>query len=278
VQEREFQVNGRKIVALCHGKEGDRPILALHGWLDNAESFTPLAQQLDGFQVVALDLAGHGRSDHRSADGEYSIWSDLPDVQAVVDELDWQTFDLLGHSRGALIGGMFAATLPARVDHLMLLDSFQVQAAQASECVNQLATFLRERDRYLSEPARVFAAPEVAIKARARSQFGPGSVDRIVHRNLQHWEGGWCWTTDARLKGASSFKLTNAHNAAIISAWTMPVLLLLAEQGLGSRLTDMNIPDSVCAEVMAGGHHFHMDESVLEIAERLRQFVGDRKS
>jgi len=278
MQEREFQVNGRKIVALCHGKEGDRPILALHGWLDNAESFTPLAQQLEGFQVVALDLAGHGRSDHRSADGEYSIWSDLPDILAVVDELGWQSFDLLGHSRGALIGGLVAATMPARVAHLILLDSFQVQVAEANECVDQLLTFLRDRERLLAEPARVFASPEVAIKARTHSQFGPGSVDRIVHRNLQPCEGGWCWTTDARLKGTSSFKLTTAHNAAIISAWTMPVLIVLAEQGLAAHLADMEIPESICVETMAGGHHFHMDESVVEIAVRLRQFVGDSKS
>ena len=278
MQEREFQVNGRKIVALCSGAEGDRPMLALHGWLDNAESFRPLAQQLDGFQMVALDLAGHGRSDHRSADGEYSIWSDLPDIAAVIDELGWQSFDLLGHSRGALIGGMFAATAPARVAHLILLDSFQVPVAEAGDCVDQLVTFLRDRERFASEPARVFVSPEVAIKARARSQFGPGSLDRIVHRNLRPCEGGWCWTTDPRLKGASSFKLTTAHNAAIIYAWTMPVLILLAEQGLGAHLADMDIPKSVCVETMAGGHHFHMDDSVPAIAGRLRQFVGESKS
>ncbi len=44
--EREFEVYGRKMAALSWGEEGQPPLLALHGWLDNAESFSPLAEQL----------------------------------------------------------------------------------------------------------------------------------------------------------------------------------------------------------------------------------------
>jgi hypothetical protein len=37
-------------------------VIALHGWLDNANSFARLAPQLKGLRIVALDLAGHGYS------------------------------------------------------------------------------------------------------------------------------------------------------------------------------------------------------------------------
>jgi pimeloyl-ACP methyl ester carboxylesterase len=275
VQECEFKVGDRTIAALCCGEAGQRPVLALHGWLDNAESFTPLAQQLQGCHLVALDMAGHGLSDHRGADGEYHIWSDLPDILRVVDQLGWYSFELLGHSRGALIAGLFASALPERVSHLVLLDSYLAQTADASDSPAQLTEYLRDHMRYLEEPLRVFASPEVALAARARGQFGPGSVEAIVRRNIKPCAGGWSWTTDARLKSASAVKLTDAHNTAIMSAWTMPTLVLLAEQGLGERMRNVDISDSICVEFMAGGHHFHMDESVVEIARRLQQFWGD---
>ncbi|MEZ5484862.1 MAG: hypothetical protein R3F01_06865, partial [Lysobacteraceae bacterium] len=54
------------------GRRGGKPLLALHGWLDNAASFVPMVEamqasgRLEDLDVVALDLAGHGYSAHRS--------------------------------------------------------------------------------------------------------------------------------------------------------------------------------------------------------------------
>lgn len=76
-KEVRFTVHNRIITALQWGEDDQPLILALHGWLDNAESYYKLAPQLSKFRVVAIDMAGHGQSDWRSADSGYPIWGML---------------------------------------------------------------------------------------------------------------------------------------------------------------------------------------------------------
>src|SRR3546814_6129023 len=54
-----------QMAALRAGREGAPRLLAVHGWLDNAASFIPMLAHLGDFDVVAIDLPGHGHSFHR---------------------------------------------------------------------------------------------------------------------------------------------------------------------------------------------------------------------
>ena len=64
MHEFELDVPMGRIAGLRQGEAGQPRVLALHGWLDNAASFLPLAAHLDGVELVAPDLPGHGRSAH----------------------------------------------------------------------------------------------------------------------------------------------------------------------------------------------------------------------
>ena len=64
-EEVEIQTSTLRLVAKCWGKPEGLPVLALHGWLDNAATFDHLAPFLPEFRLVSLDLPGHGFSDHR---------------------------------------------------------------------------------------------------------------------------------------------------------------------------------------------------------------------
>ena len=57
----------------------------------------------------------------------------------------------------------------------------------------------------------------------------------IVARNLAPCEGGFTWTTDARLHGASAVKMTPGQVQSLMRALSMPVLLLLAESTKATR-------------------------------------------
>ena len=64
------------------GGSSGSPVLALHGWLDNSASFDRLAPLLPGLRLVALDLPGHGRSEHRAASAAYHFVDWVADVLA----------------------------------------------------------------------------------------------------------------------------------------------------------------------------------------------------
>ena len=272
--ETSFSCHGRKLAALASGGPPGTPLLALHGWLDNAESFAPLAAQLPGFHLVALDLAGHGRSDHRGADGEYNIWSDLPDIAAVSAQLGWRQFHLIGHSRGAIVAALAACAMPQRMLSLIMLDAFPSPGAAAGDMPRQLGNYVADKLHLFERPGRRCQSVEEAIALRQKEGMVSSSFRRLAERNLRRTESGqWEWRTDPRVKGASAFKLTAAHNAALAAALKMPTLLLLAEDGIarqGFANSALAGQRAVQMEVLPGSHHFHMETAVTEVAERVR--------
>src|SRR5258705_12818297 len=107
-KELSFSVNGLRLTAKTWGDPMSAPTFALHGWLDNADSFDRLAPLLPELDLVALDFAGHGFSSHRPAGVHYTSLLDVQDVVAVANDLGWEQFNLIGHSMGAAVAAKLA--------------------------------------------------------------------------------------------------------------------------------------------------------------------------
>jgi len=83
------------------GGTGTTALVFVHGWLGNASWWEPVMRSFASRQrVVALDLAGHGRSGTRT---EWSVEHFADDVCAVVEELELERVVLLGHSMSGAI-------------------------------------------------------------------------------------------------------------------------------------------------------------------------------
>ena len=119
---REILLNTARgiVTALQYGNLEGEKILCLHGWLDNAASFIPLMPMLENYNVVAIDMAGHGGSQHRMAGYDYVFVDWIHDVLDVLDSLDWQQAHLLGHSMGGYVSLAFAAFFPEKLKSLTL--------------------------------------------------------------------------------------------------------------------------------------------------------------
>jgi pimeloyl-ACP methyl ester carboxylesterase len=278
--ERRFQLPGLTLAAEIWGEAGQRPVLASHGWLDNASSFELLAPHLEGCEIVALDLAGHGLSDFRSPDSSYNIWQDVGDLLEVADAMGWQRCTLLGHSRGAGISMLFAATFPERVDKLILLEGGLPLTGEPEEAPAGLAEALLAARALRGKAGRVFSQRAAAIAERAAgfSKVTPAAAEILARRSLRAVSGGYQWHADQRLKAQSELRLTAEHVRAFARRVTAPVLLLFAaESPFADRPLYRELPGlfaSIEVERLAGGHHFHLEGAEAAIAARIRRFLA----
>jgi len=124
--------------------EGSPTLVFVHGWSTDGSYWS---DQFDHFarsyQVVAVDLAGHGQSglgrDH------WTMVAFAADVKAVVDKLGLQKVILIGHSMGGLISVEAARLMPAKVIGIIGIDTLQDMArAMTPDEVDAFVAPLRE--------------------------------------------------------------------------------------------------------------------------------------
>lgn len=75
-----------------------KKVVAVHGWLDNSNSFRLLAPKIAAldYHLVAIDLLGHGKSSHISADAIYTAPNGVAYLNEVVDTLGWDKPTVIG--------------------------------------------------------------------------------------------------------------------------------------------------------------------------------------
>lgn len=264
-QQTHFNVLGLNLAAQ-RWHEGGIPVIALHGWLDNSESFSQLAPCMPAVDLVALDMAGHGWSDHRAAHASYLIWDDLREILAVADQLGWQRFGVLGHSRGAIIAALLAAAMPQRITAVGLIDGLWAKTCAAEKMPMQLSRSLLEAAEKQDEQLPVFASLDDMVQLRLRSGFplSDAAARQLVQRNaMLRDDGRWQWRTDPRHKLPSLVMLTPEQQHACHRAIAAPVELALASNGLvlaypdfAERLLDL---PHINWSLHDGDHHLHME-------------------
>jgi pimeloyl-ACP methyl ester carboxylesterase len=251
---------------LSFGNGGGERVLAIHGWLDNAASFVALAPLLEGVELVAIDLPGHGHSDHRAPGAYYHYVDYLGDVLGAADALGWESFSVLGHSLGAAIASVLAAAAPARVRQAWLIEGLGPIATAESKALELLRRALGDREAIAAKSLRVFDALEVAIAARMQANgLSERAARALVERGTRRTEGGFVWSSDPRLTLTSAIRLTEAQILAYLEGIACPTLLVTADPsppyftpGTVARRTAA-VP-TLEHVVLPGSHHLHLED------------------
>ena len=278
---REFAVDiplGR-ITGLRGGGEGTR-VLALHGWLDNAASFVPLAAHLPGVHLVAPDLPGHGRSAHLAPGAEYTSGVAVNAVLDIADALGWETFSLLGHSMGAGIASLMAAAVPQRVQRLVAIEALGGLAETVERTADRWREAIAAARALPGKQLRVFADLAAPVRARMlANQLSEPAARLLVERGVRPVEGGFVWSSDPRLTLPTPQRLDEAQLAALVAGIACPATVVFADppqayfpEPLRSQRAAL-LPDGRL-HVMAGTHHLHMEDPAA-VAARISAFLRE---
>jgi pimeloyl-ACP methyl ester carboxylesterase len=259
-------------IALLRSSEpsGSR-VLALHGWLDNAASFVPLAPLLHGIDLVAPDLPGHGRSAHLPAGADYSFAGAVNAVLDIADALGWDRFTVLGHSMGAGIGSLLAAACPGRIERFVAIEALGALAETPERTVPRLREAIAATRALRNKRLRVF--PDIATAVRARMQANALSepVARLlVERGLAPAPSdangsGYVWSSDPRLTLPTMLRTTEEQVRNLVAGIECPTRVIYADPAQPYLPDDLRRQRTALLprgdmRVLAGGHHLHMEQ------------------
>ena len=274
----ELITDAGNLCGLRWGTPGENPILALHGWLDNAASFGFLSPLLDNADIVAFDLPGHGCSEHRPLGSTYHFIDYIPVVLEIIKELRWKRCLLIGHSLGAGIASFAAAAAPETISGLFLIDGLGPHTEDGCNAGSRLQKSLRKPKFSDKTLRKIHPSLETMIDARCRAgKINKESAKLLVERNAAKVEDGFCWRTDPRLLFPSPQYMTEEQVSAVLGLIKAPTILALASHGLLKNqpnirnrigwFVDLDVQEFV------GGHHFHLDNPG-PLAKSINRFIN----
>ena len=126
----QIAVNGIEVAVERHGAgagDGGRevtPLVLLHGFTGNATDWSEVVDRLAAHREVwTLEHRGHGSSSDTGDASTYTFDQLVDDLAAVLDTLEVERYDLLGHSMGGIVAQRYAVREPRRLRSLILMDT-----------------------------------------------------------------------------------------------------------------------------------------------------------
>jgi pimeloyl-ACP methyl ester carboxylesterase len=246
-------------------------IVFIHGVLNDHSVWILQTRYLahHGFNVLAVDLPGHGRS---GGDAPTSVEEAAQFIEALLDAADVKQAGLVGHSWGSLIALETAARLKDRITHLALVGTaFPMKVSPA----------LIEAS--LNEPMKALKMVNVFSRATLSappSALGPGT-----------WVYGASMALGRRVLASNTqvnifhrgFLACDSYASGLeaMAAITCPVLFVL---GQSDQMTPPRAANSLIDQAKAHGKtftvakipmgHHQMSESPEETLAALKTFLG----
>ncbi|WP_170151982.1 alpha/beta fold hydrolase [Subtercola boreus] len=257
----ETSVAGASIRYRTWGERGRRNIVLVHGGAAHSRWWDHIAPLLatDG-RVVALDLSGHGDSEHRAT---YSVETWGEEVLTVARHAGLgDGFTLVGHSLGGLITTHLASRADTSVGSAIVIDSPVGTPGELTSI---------ESHDLLPVRRRVYESAERMIErfrpVPAQSML-PYVARHIATHSITEVPGGWSWKFDSNIFGGEVLR-------AQFGALRRPLAYLRAETGVtdGSARAIVEASGALFAQLPETGHAPMLDQPIA-LVTAIRTVIG----
>lgn len=251
----------------------DRPgLVFVHGGGAHAHWWTHVAARFaDDFRVLALDLTGHGDSDHRDV-YDFGQWTEEVVAVAAAGRIEGPPV-LVGHSMGGFVTIVTAALHGDRLSGVIVCDSPVTEPDPEVESYRLKEAFGRPR---------TYASVDEAL-ARFRTvppqeHYLDYVIDHVGRRSLRPVEGGWQWKFDRRIFEQFSGSLRGVA-LPYLPEVRCRLALLRSECGLvtpdiGASMYEAMGRVTPIIEIPEAGHHAMLDQPQV-LLTALRAFLAD---
>lgn len=264
-------VDGARVHFLAWGEVGRRGLVFVHGGGAQAHWWTHVAATFASeFRVVAIDLTGHGDSDHRDH-YELEQWTDEVVAVAAAGGIAGKPV-VVGHSMGGMVTIATAARHADRIAGVIIVDS-PVTKPDAEVQHSRRDNFGRPR----VYPTLEFALERFRAVPEQRNNLN-FVIDHVARRSLRAVDGGWQWKFDRNIF-ASFENGMRGIAAPYLPEITCRFALLRAQFGLvtadiGAEMYEVLGRVAPVIELPQTGHHPMLDQPLV-LLTALRALLAD---
>ena len=281
VEHHFLDVRGARLHVAEMGDPAAPAVLLLHGWPQHWWSFRELMPLLaDRHRVLAMDLRGFGWSE--ATPGGYRKEDLAEDVVGVLDALNVDRVNLVGHDWGGVIGFLVCLNHPDRVERFVPMNTGHVWPTMSLRGVPKALVGLTYQG-LLASPVlgrRINASPRVVgrvvdgistggvVAAEYAAQFAPRFADpararaasRVYRTFLLHEYPHW-------VRGRYAGRRLRTP-----TLWLHGLQDPFFTPGMIKDIADH--ADDVHIEYLPAGAHFPAEECPQDVADHLRAFFS----
>lgn len=207
-QSEEYIINGKNIIHTRTYGEGE-PILIINGGPGmNSDGFMKLAEIIGkSNRAIIYDQRGTGKSVIPNIDtNTITIDSMINDIEIIRNHLNIESWIILGHSFGGMLGSYYASKFPEKIKGLILSSSGGINmdlfsrldiTSRLSQSDNDSLNYWNaniangdttyfarlQRGKFLA-PAYLFKKSNVPVVAERLTQGNP-TINRLVYQNMR---------------------------------------------------------------------------------------------
>jgi len=189
-------------------------VFLFHGWMDVSASFQFLVDALrKDWDVYAPDWRGYGMTEWGKSDC-YWFPDYLADLEVLLDHFEKAPVNLVGHSLGGNVGGLYAGIRPDRIARFVNLEGFGMPVTRAEQAPKRYARWMDE----LKEAPRWKPYASYAELADRLQKNNPRLLRERAEFLARHWgkdaeQGGVILRSDPahKLVNATLYRLDEAR-------------------------------------------------------------------